>query len=313
MSKKLDILMAAFLAASVASGTVLAVDEVEKNNPAARNDSIGTAQRLEIGTGGSVEVNGVLGVLSGPATNDVDFYSFEGREGDVVTVDIDGGMKLAGSGMRSVDTIVALFGPGPCPLSTLCAMVDDAKLPLDPGSIHRFDARIDPIRLPRTGIYTVGVSSAPRFFNPNGTLRSTSLNSTSNGSYTLVISGVTPPIQQINIAIKPDSGEYAPINPKSKGSIPVALVSSAEFNALGVDYGSITFGADGTEASLLRCAREGEDVDGDGRPDLMCHFDSQTANFEPGDTEGIVMGKTTAGRRFEGRGHIRIVGGKRPE
>lgn len=308
MSKKLGMhaaVTAAFLA-SMASGAALAVDEVEPNN------TMATAQRLEVGPGGSVQVDGVLGAVTGAMANEVDFYSFQGLEGDVVTIDVDGGMKSSTSGQRSVDTLVALFGPCPFPTAPKCIENDD-KSPVDLGSISIRDARIDPFRLPRSGTYFVGVSSFPRSFNNNGTLRSSALNSLSNGAYSLIISGLTPPILHINVEIKPGSGEYAPINPKSKGNIPVALLSSAEFNALSVDYQSLSFGATGNEDSLRRCGKEGEDIDGDGRLDLVCHFDAEMADFQAGDADGVVKGKTTAGRAFEGRGHIRIVGGKRPE
>ena len=307
MTKKLGIrfaVMTAFLAGSTAGSVAFAVDEVEANNP------IGSAQRLEIGAGGGAEVNGVLGVRTGTMTNDLDFYVFDGREGDVVTIDIDGGMKPSGSAERSVDTALAIFGPGPA--FRKLRENDDAGLPLDAGSTSPMDARITNFRLPATGSYTVGVTSFPRLFIDGGVPRSSSLNSRSNGSYTLVISGVTPPVQQINIDIRPGDSESAPpVNPKSKGNIPVVLLSSAEFNPFAIDYGSLTFGATGNEASLLRCNREGSDQNGDGLPDLLCHFGTQEAGFEPGDLEGIVKGKTAAGRMFEGRGVIRIVGGNK--
>jgi hypothetical protein len=303
MGKKLDIhaaVIAAFLAVSMVSGAAFAVNEVEPNN------TMGTAQRVEVGPGGSVEITGVIGVTTGTMTLDVDFYSFQGTEGDMVTLDIDFGIKAAGTG-RSVDTIIALFGPCPSARAPRCIDADD-KSPVDPGSISSRDARTDPYRLPRSGTYFVGVSGYPRYFNNNGTLTTNSFRSESNGSYTLIISGVTPPIQHINIDIRPGNPHTAPVNPKSKGNLPVALLSSAEFNALAVDYGSLTFGAAGTEASLLRCNKEGQDIDGDGRPDLTCFFDTETAGFEEGDSVGVVMGKTTAGRAFVGRGDIRIVG-----
>jgi hypothetical protein len=306
MSNKPGIRIAAvtaFLAASGASGIAFAIYEVEPNQP------IASAQRLVIGGGGGAEVTGAVGVLTGPATNDVDFFSFDGREGDVVTIDIDGGMKPAGSGSRSVDTFLTIFGPG-LTFKKLREN-DDAGLPLDPGSSHPYDSRITNFRLPATGTYTVAVSSYPRALRDGGVLASNTLNATSNGSYTLLISGVTPPVQQINIEIKPGSGQLAPVNPKSKGNIPVALLSSADFNALEVDQPSLTFGAEGSEASLLRCNKEGSDVNDDGRLDLVCHFDNQTAGFEPGDLEGIVMGRTGAGGRFEGRGLLKVVPGKR--
>src|SRR5712691_9518739 len=97
--------MAAFLAASVASQAAFAVVEIE--GPLG-NDTIARAQGLMI-SGGRVEVTGILG--NGPlGVNDVvDFYSFEGHAGDVVTVDIDGGMKSDLSVGSSVDTTIAIF------------------------------------------------------------------------------------------------------------------------------------------------------------------------------------------------------------
>src|SRR5258708_13593578 len=132
MIKKLDArsaVMAVFVAASVASGAAFAILEIQPNN------TITTAQHLVIGSGGSVEVNGSLGavVTSVSATFDVDFYSFDGREGDVVTIDIDGGIKPAGSSLRNLDTILALFGPGPT-FHKLCAN-DDRRVPPAPHPI----------------------------------------------------------------------------------------------------------------------------------------------------------------------------------
>jgi Bacterial pre-peptidase C-terminal domain len=295
---------AAFLAAFGASGLAFAIYEIEPNA------AIATAQRLEIGSGGSVEVTAAVGNSTGSIVGDVDFYVFEGREGDVVTIDIDGGMKLPGSGARSVDTVIAIFGQGGKKLREN----DDAGYPLDPGSTHPYDSGITNFRLPASGAYTVGVSSYPRYFRDGGTQMSNTLNATSNGTYTLLISGVTPPLLQINVDVKPgNTDEAAPINPKSKGNIPVALLSSSDFNAPEVDEQSLRFGAQGDEASLLRCNKGDTDVNADGKRDLVCHFDTQTAGFEPGDLEGIVKGSLKDGRRFEGRGLLKVVPVKRQQ
>ena len=210
---------AAFVAASGASGPALAVDEIEPNT------SMASAQRLVIGPDGTAEVTGAIGSATGLVVGDVDFYVFQGREGDVVTIDIDGGMKPRFSGLRSVDTIVALFGLG----GRILTENNDAALPVDEGSVHQFDARIDKFRLPSSGTYTIGVSSNPRNFLDGGTLASNTLGLNSNGTYTLLISGVAPSMLRIEVEIKPGThGEAAPINPKSKGNIPVALLSSSE-------------------------------------------------------------------------------------
>jgi Bacterial pre-peptidase C-terminal domain len=320
MTKKQPVIrwamLAAFLAGCAASGAVLAVGETEPN------DTVTTAQHLVIGPDGSVTVNGVMGVLSGTPVGDVDFYSFEGKEGDIVTIDIDN--ALAADNATGVDTIVALFGPGPT--YQLLDQNDDAGFPLDTGSLSGWDSRIDNFRLPATGTYTVGVSSNLRSFIDAFTIAAAPIDTLSDGSYTLIISGVTPPapmvaappppppaptVQYINIDIKPGSTEVAPINPKAKGSIPVALLSNADFDALRVDVSSLRFGAKGTEASLVRCNKDGTDVNGDGRPDLVCHFDSQTAKFQVGDSEGIVTGTSGTGRQFQGKGWLKVLSGKR--
>jgi Bacterial pre-peptidase C-terminal domain len=287
--------IAAALAA--ASGLAFAVDELEPNA------SIATAQRLVIGPDSRAEVTGVIGNATGLVIADVDFYVFQGRAGDLVTIDIDGGMKPRFSGLRSVDTIVALFGPGGKKL----ADNNDVGLPLDPGSVHQFDARIDNFKLPANGTYAIGVSSNPRHFLDGGALGDNTLGRDANGSYTLVISGVSPSLLRINVGIKGANGEPAPINPKSKGNVPVMLLSSAEFNAADVDPQSLRFGAKGDESSLLRCNKGYTDVNGDGKPDLICHFDTQTAGFGPGDAKGIVTGSLKDGRQFEGHDVIKIV------
>lgn len=290
----------AFAAVLAAPGIASAIYETEPNEP------IASAQRITVGAGGA-QVTGVLGVMSPSAApiNDVDFYAFEGTKGDVLTVDIDGGAKQDGT--RSVDTFIAVFGPG---LDILAENDDPGTL--DPGSSNGMDARLENVVLPASGTYIVGVSSYPRTFRNGGTLTSTSLNSLSNGSYTLVITGVTSsPEQHINIEIKPGNHEIAPINPTSKGNIPVALISSEEFDALKVDRSSLTFGASGHEQSLRRCGKGGQDVNADGLPDLVCHFDNQAAKFERGDLEGIVRGISGTGRPFEGRGRLKVVPEKR--
>src|SRR6266704_266835 len=312
MIRKLDTrfaAMAAFLAASVASQAAFAIVESEDNN------TIATAQPLAI-SGGSVEVNAILGNGS-LGTNDVDFYSFYGHMDDVVTIDIDGGMKSDGSG---VDTYIAIFKPD----STILQANDDGGI-LDLGSVSTLDSLISNIRLPVTGTYTVGVTSSahPFLATGGGTVGSSGFNMNLTGSYTLVISGVSDPVQpapapapapvvqQINIEIRPGTPEQPPINPKSKGSIPVALLSHSGFDAFGVDTQSLTFGHSGNEHSLIRCFKETRDVDGDGRPDLLCHFDNEKTEFEPSDAAGIVKGRMAAGGQFEGQGYLKVVPVKR--
>jgi hypothetical protein len=302
--------LAVFLGVFAACGFAQVVEG--QDDATHNNNTPAAAQRLTInadaaGTTGGASVQGVLGNLSGSAVADLDFYSFYGRAGDVVTIDIDGGI----GGARSVDTILAIFGPAPQYAKK--RENDDASSPVDEGSTSRMDSRIDNFTLDVDGVYTIGVSSWPRFFNDGGTLTSTSLNSRSNGDYTLNITGVSLPMVFISIEIKPGSGERAPINPKAKGVVPVALLGSSRFNALAVKRDSLRFGTTGYESSWLRCAKEGEDVNSDGYLDLVCHFDNRLTKFVKGDLEGILRGETGDGYQLEGRGLLKVVPEKRED
>lgn len=336
MSKKkylCQAVAAALFAASGACNVAFAVGEIEPN------DSSDSPQRLVIGTDGTARVDGSIGVenVSDTPLPDVDLYSFEGKEGDLVTLDIDGGFKVTPTTKRHVDTIIAIFKPGSSPGSfekleendtPVDFTVDEGSVPV--GGVR--DARIDnpPLRLPQDGTYIVGVSSYPRWFDisPEGKIVMLSDDVSSswpNGTYTLHITGVTPPVavpvpppppappavQYISINIKPGSG-VGVLNPKAKGSIPIALLSSRatasspEFKALEVKRDSLTFGRTGDEPSLLRCNKVGADVNDDGLPDLVCHFDNELARFEASDRAGIAKGQTADGRLFEGRGDLKV-------
>ena len=297
------VMLAALL---TAPGLVLAAPEAETNDSAAQ------AQSLQIGeinvdgkaTTGAI-IDGAIGTVTGADALDVDYFVFEGKEGDTVTFDIDGGMKTSG---KKVDTILGLYGPGPTfPFMT---QKDDAGMPLDAGSISGLDARLDGIRLPKSGTYLVGVSSTPRRFATTaggGTVTvAKPLGTNANGSYKLTISGVTLSVMQISIEIKPGSGDVAPINPKSKGKIPVALLGSSELIVDDVDTASLTFGHSGNEASLSKCG-PASDVNGDAFPDMVCHFENQEAQFAASDEEAILHGQLHGGRRFEGRGWLKLV------
>lgn len=282
-------------ALALAAGTAQAaqINESEINHP------IGLAQRVDVG--GSVTIAGVLGNLTGAEVDDIDYYVFYGMAGDVVTLDIDGGW----GGVRAVDTVIAIFGGSN---NQMLHMNVDASS-TDEGSTSLADARIDNFRLPASGYYVVGVSGSPGDFLDGGMLFPSS--GYKNGDYKLVISGVSPQVQQISIEIKPGNDNLAPINPRSNGKIPVALLSSTGFDAMNVKTESLSFGATGTEKSLSHCSRNGEDVNGDGRLDLVCHFENQKAGFAKGDLEGIVQGTMKFGTRFEGRGFLKVVPEKR--
>lgn len=108
---------------------------------------------------------------------------------------------------------------------------------------------------------------------------------------------------EIEIDIKPGSFPNS-VNCRSRGTIPVAILSSSTFNASQVDKSSLTFGRTGDETSLSFCSPSFEDVNLDGLLDQVCHFNTQQTGFKAGDTEGILKGKTLDSTPFEGRDSV---------
>lgn len=115
-------------------------------------------------------------------------------------------------------------------------------------------------------------------------------------------------VETVDIAIKPPALAPAPINLAANGKIPVAILSTPSFNAVTqVDHNSLTFGHSGSEASLAECAAEGEDVNNDGLPDLVCHFNSSQTGLVAGDNTAILKGQTVAGKAIQGSEAITTV------
>jgi hypothetical protein len=114
-------------------------------------------------------------------------------------------------------------------------------------------------------------------------------------------------LRPVDVDIKPGSFPNS-INLKSHGKIPVAILSGAAFDAPAqVDRAALTFGRTGDEQSLAFCNPGSEDVNRDGRPDLVCHFYTQETMFQKGDTQGILKGRTISGVPLRGVDSVRIV------
>ncbi len=108
----------------------------------------------------------------------------------------------------------------------------------------------------------------------------------------------------IAIEIMPGASPKA-INPRSAARIPVAILSTPDFDPVQqIDQTSITFGPTGDERSLAFCAAD--EVNGDGIPDLVCHFEIGSA-FSPANTEGILRAMNVSRFRLEGRATVSVV------
>jgi hypothetical protein len=85
-----------------------------------------------------------------------------------------------------------------------------------------------------------------------------------SGDYSIGYATAAPPVLEVDIDIKPGSDPNS-INLESKGVVPVALLTTDDFDASTVDPVTVEFAG----ASPLRWVIE--DVDGDGDVDLLFH------------------------------------------
>ena len=120
----------------------------------------------------------------------------------------------------------------------------------------------------------------------------------------------------VEIDIKPGSNPNS-INPRSKGKIPVAILTtriadgdSVDFdpfdNTDPVDPTTLEFGPSG--ATIVHSTGHAEDVDSDGDLDMVLDFKTQLTGIACGDTEATVTGATLGGQTIGGTDAINTVG-----
>lgn len=107
----------------------------------------------------------------------------------------------------------------------------------------------------------------------------------------------------MEIDIKPGSDPNS-INLKSKGVVPVAVLTTDDFDATTVDPGTVRFGPG--EAEAVHWALEDVDEDGD-NIDMILHFKTQETGIKAGDTEATLIGETYDETSIEGTGTVNIV------
>ena len=109
--------------------------------------------------------------------------------------------------------------------------------------------------------------------------------------YWLVMVGI-----DIKLGSAPNS-----INLGSKGVVPVAVLTTDDFDASSVDPDTVSFAG----ASPVRWAVE--DVDGDGDTDLLLHFKTEDLNLNENSTEATLTGDTTDGKHIRGTDTVNIM------
>jgi hypothetical protein len=185
-------------------------------------------------------------------------------------------------------------------------------LPVEPGDIVGVTFQADPLAM---GYFTHLVDSTPN--DTRVVLRNVGLGGTIDLAdiFTGTLENLAPalqievsPLLQILIDIKPGSFPNS-INLASAGAVPVAILSSETFNATTVVPETISLA--GARVKLVgksnRSLCAAEDVNADGRLDLVCHVVTAQFIIEVGDSIAVLEAQTTSGQNIRGQDSIRIV------
>lgn len=126
--------------------------------------------------------------------------------------------------------------------------------------------------------------------------------------FDLAVRGTTTgPLDVIVVAIDVKPGSFPnAVNPSTPEVVPVAILTTPQFDATSVDPLSVAFGPGG--ATEIHRRGHLEDVDGDGDVDLVLHFDIRDSGIRCGDTEVSLTGQTFGGVPILGSDSIKTVG-----
>jgi hypothetical protein len=124
------------------------------------------------------------------------------------------------------------------------------------------------------------------------------------GEWRLVLGDVIP-ISAVEIDIKPGSDPNA-INPIASAVVPVAILTTDDFDATQVDATTLAFGPDG--AGIVHRQGHVVDIDKDGDADLVVHFKTKETGIKWGDTEATLTGATFGGEPIIGTDAVKTVG-----
>lgn len=108
----------------------------------------------------------------------------------------------------------------------------------------------------------------------------------------------------VPVDIKPGSFPNS-VNPGSRGVIPLAILSTPMLDATAVDPLSVRFGPAGGRE--IHNAGHLEDVNGDGRADMVLHFAAEDTGIKRGDAQACLTGATRQGLPIAGCDSVKTV------
>jgi hypothetical protein len=113
----------------------------------------------------------------------------------------------------------------------------------------------------------------------------------------------------ISIEIKPPAAAPVPMNLRSAGVVPVAILSTTTFDATQVDPATVTLAA--AEVQMIgksdKYSCSAEDVNADGLNDLVCQVSTAQFLIQPGQSTAVLHAKTISGQEIQGQETITIV------
>jgi len=111
-------------------------------------------------------------------------------------------------------------------------------------------------------------------------------------------------VRAVPTDIKPGTSPNT-MNLRSRGMIPIALLTTPTFDATTIDVDSLRFGATGQEIAAVRAVQD--DVDGDGDIDLLVFFRSQDTGIDCDTLFTYISGTTQSGAPIAGTDSVAVV------